>query len=319
MSFQKWIHLIVSIQGGLLTDMDPYEEYLKDDHQFTDTFQGASKQLGRYLMIKLGSASLGYPFELARLLRQCQTKVTVEPESKPSPILFEIEEKSLEDKLKEAHTIEDNIKSYSLSTDSAGYVKPTELALTSRWPMIIDKKHGIGQTSLFIARRQGLSTVWNGLIPYWCHRVCFDLGKATLEESLESSDQLLDTIDTYIPVYKNRIDLKPSVIPIIAQAVSGFLTSPFELIQTRLAVQSVYHNEQAYSGTFDAAKKIYKEEGGISGFFPCPILTLLTKTLEPFLRIVPHLLFSQLFEETYSEDTILSRLALLLGHFTLIL
>lgn len=303
---------------------DPYSEYLIDEqHQLgiSQDVQGVAKQLARYFMIKLGSASVGYPLELSKLLRQCQSSVEqpsrtisefpgVESESKSN--IFDETEKLLAKN-------ESGFLSSDLEIDESGYIKPT-VPKSSQWPMVLDRSQGMGSTALVIARRQGILSLWQGLLPYWFYRVGFDLSKAAFEETLESSEVLAEYLDAQVPtIMNNRVDLRPSIIPIVAQTIAGFLMSPFEVIQARLAIQSVYSNEKTYTGVIDVTKKVYREEGGIYGLFPNPLLTLVHKFLQPTLTIGPTLVYSQLMD--YDEVSgggdgdILKATMHLIGHF----
>lgn len=277
---------------------DTYKEFLADDQtlRINEDVLGNAKQLSRYLMIKLGSSSLGYPFEMAKILRQCQSSV----EAARLQAMEEVEQASFlapKSKLTAANELagelaSDSRKPYALPRDAAGYAVLS--ARTSQWPAVIEKQHGIGSTALFIARRQGLLSLWNGLLPYWLHRVSFDVAKVVIEEAIDLNETLAELIETRVPV-RGPVDLRSAVVPLLAQAVAGIALSPLELVQTRLAVQSVYPAEQAYSGAWSALRRIAREEGGLPGLYPHLLLTCAAKTLTPLLHIVPSMAFSQIW------------------------
>lgn len=291
---------------------DPYQEYLSDEGQqlfLNEDLQDAGKQLARYFMIKLGSASMAYPLEMTKILRQCQS---VRPE--PTVESLKPEEKPLLSPIRAAHeSLSVSPTAYALPTDSTGYISLEEAPRASQWPIAIDKSKSLGSSSLFIARRQGLLSLWSGLVPFWIHRIGSDASRVVIEEFLEASQTVTDLIDTRVPVLYKKIDSRPGIIPIIAQAISGFLLSPLEVIYTRLAIQTPYKSERSYSGTIDAMRKVYRNEGGLSGFFPCPLVTLMLKTVSPILRILPSMWYSQYFEGFSEDASLLESLGLVAG------
>lgn len=291
---------------------DPYQEYLADEGQqlfLNEDLQDAGKQLARYFMIKLGSASMAYPFEMTKILRQCQSQST-EPLLQPS----QSEEKTLLSPIRAAHeSLITSPTAYDLPSDESGYISLEEAPRPSQWPIGIDKSKSLAASSLFIARRQGLLSLWSGLVPFWMHRIGSDVSRVAIEETLEGSQVVTELIDTRVPVLYKKIDSRPGIIPIIAQAVSGFLLSPLEMIYTRLAVQTPYKSEKTYTGTVDALCKVYRNEGGLSGFFPCPLLTLFVKTVSPVLRILPSMWYAQYFEGFSEDASLVESLGLIAG------
>lgn len=296
--------------------MNIYQEYLSDDHfGGDDNFSGVAKQVSRYFLIKLGSSSIGYPFELARLLRQIQylpkdkfvsdvdTLSRISPNEK-TIIDMEMDEflpkmKNLADILNESSS-----KEGELEVDENGYLK-SPLG-HSQWPMDLDKSQGLGSTALTIARRQGLLSAWQGLMPFWLHRVLFDFSTATIEEGLEGNRYVSDIIDRNL--VSDRIDIRPGVIPVMAEAIAGILLSPIELIHTRMAVQSVYNVERKYPNSVACARDIYVKKG-ILGLYPNFGLTACLKILAPSVRILPSTALSSFWERLAKELTLLHHLA----------
>jgi hypothetical protein len=296
--------------------MDIYQEYLNDDHfGGDDNFSGIAKQVSRYFLIKLGSSSIGYPFELARLLRQIQYSpkdklasdydtLSHDYPNEKTIIDKEMDEilpkmKNLADILNESSTKDDE-----LETDDNGYLK-SPLG-HSQWPIDLDKSQGLGSTALTVARRQGLLSTWQGLMPFWLHRVLFDFSTATIEEGLEGNRYVSDTIDRNL--VSDRIDIRPGVIPVMAEAISGIVLSPIELIHTRMAVQSVYNIERNYSSSFACAKDLFLKKG-ILGLYPNLGLTACLKILSPSVRIFPSTALSSFWEGLAKELSLLHHLA----------
>lgn len=102
----------------------------------------------------------------------------------------------------------------------------------------------------------------------------------------------------------------PLILPVASNLATGFLLSPFDLIRTRLIVQTSSPRHRTYTGPFDALNTILLQEGGFRSLYLHPQLlypTLLDCTLTPLVAasapVLTARLFSRLFGTAIYEDT----------------
>lgn len=108
-------------------------------------------QVLRYASGRLGSATLFYPFELARILRQVQH-------------------------IPKGSKIASSEELGKDEADSQGYL------MAGRWPLRLDPAGGLWRSCVEVAKRQGLFSLWRGLAAHGTLDLCQSLGQAAMEE-----------------------------------------------------------------------------------------------------------------------------------------
>lgn len=313
--------------GGVNLNEPPavaYREYLDSElaSESERSLHSTVTQIGRYGILKFGAAALSCPFETVRILRQIQLgsgedrgesnpEEMVGPEdwrSVGSTTSLEQLQRDRQEHLTRSNgqkiaELYANIQSPGgevvvprLPADvcrdsSTGYLteKPRPLYVSSQWPVLLDKEKNLGHSLGIISQRQGLFSLWKGVVAAWAHDVLMDLGRATIEEALDGGTILEDYLrfpSVIEPIVADEV-LRPALVAGVAQGLIGTLLSPLEMIRLRLVAQSIWVSEQKYFGLRHALTTIIREETGLIGLFKHPILTFVSFFLKPVLRIAP--------------------------------
>lgn len=222
-----------------------------------------------------------------------------------------------------------------MSRDPSGYFPPGPVTcytrLTSQWPLQLDKRRSLFHTIGEIASKQGFFSLWQGIFSSWAHDVLMDLGRATMEEALDTSQWVRDlslwvmktpslninsttTIAAVAGGTNNNGSLTlasamdlgddlltPAIVAGLAQGIVGTVLSPLELARTRLMAQSVWPFEQKYRNAISVLRNVRSEEGGTwKALYRNPLLTFACYLTKPLNRILPLALINALW--TPSED-----------------
>ncbi|PJF17456.1 hypothetical protein PSACC_02747 [Paramicrosporidium saccamoebae] len=306
-----------------------YSEYLDSElaSESERSIHSTLTQVGRYALLKFGVAAISSPFETARLLRQIQCNNGDEEEEEvPDDVrnaqsawwdatLMDQQRKEREEhfskresqRIGEMYASEGNIYGRipsDISRDSTGYLSERLPAgyLSSQWPLNLNKHKSLWGSLGEISRRQGLFSLWQGVMAGWTHEVLMDVGRATVEEALESSNVLREHFGP-LSLFAEDV-VRPSLIAGVAQGIVGTLLTPVEFVRLRLVAQSVWMPERKYYGFWHALRTISREETGLFGLFKHPILTFTTSFIQPVLRILPVSLLN--YYMTPAEDTSLA-------------
>lgn len=296
-----------------------YREYLEGElaSEGERSIHGILAQVARYGLLKFGIACFGAPFETARVLRQVQWGSSArdsDPEyerellSEDLPTDFdppqsqearrreelELLSRSKGQLVGELYSRDGQLTSTPLPSDivrdPSGYLrqKPIAPMVSSRWPLYLDKKYkGVWGTMGTISRRQGLFSLWQGVTTTWAHDILMDLGRATVEEAIESISVIQNLhIPNLNPVIQEEI-VRPSLVAGIAEGIIGTVLAPLELVRIRLITQSVWPGERKYKGLWNALSIISAEEGGRRSLWRYPLLAFSTNLLKPLLKILP--------------------------------
>lgn len=318
-----------------------YKEYLDSElaSENERSIHGTLSQVARYGLLKFGVLAINGPFETARLLRQIQYgngEATEEGDTTDGPddwktaqsglwdsSLLERQRREREEHLAkkegprigELYASQGETKRATLPSDIArdpsGYISERPLASfsSSQWPLILDKKRSLWNSMGQIGRKQGLFSLWQGIAAGWTHEVLMDLGRATMEEALESSEwiqrQLRIQTDLSGSIFEEDV-LRPSIIAGVAQGIVGTVLSPVELVRLRLVAQTIWIPERKYFGFWDALKTIIREETGILGLFKYPLLTFTSYFMKPVLRILPVSLLNYYFGPDEDSSSMLT-------------
>eukprot|EP00884_Botryococcus_braunii_P006887 jgi/Botrbrau1/1619/Bobra.0185s0034.1 len=103
-----------------------------------------------------------------------------------------------------------------------------------------------------IVRKEGLHGLFAGYNSFLLRDLPFDAIEFVAYEQLKSSYKLL------LPAHRDLQPLEVSVIGAVAGAITGLLTTPLDVMKTRLMTQG---SSKQYSGLLDCATKIARNEG----------------------------------------------------------
>lgn len=268
-----------------------YEEFLKDESNFTsNSLQFSQREAliswSQSSLLRFGAISLSYPFESMRLLRQIQFGNAVETTEKAgfyaAPEEPEVANRDITQEELEKQEIENHFLKSSLA-DAFNPTKPPTPppalipTMTSKWPLMLNKQCSMWETTSFVAKYQGLPSLWNGLLASWFH----DL----------ASESLFVSLNRLVPASENHI------VPSLLRGVVRFLMTPLDLIKTRMSAQSIFSSEQKFWNVFSALSNVFTNEGGIWGLFPHKAFSLIYSFSMPLLQHVPLHLLSTVAEE----------------------
>lgn len=217
------------------------------------------KECLRFGTIRLGLDILIFPFRQIQLLRQVQSpdvicgKDTLSFESIRS---FDIEEWNQEQNIKmekdrriirDLYTQSESIDTSMLSTNHEGY-PIVQINSLSKWPVIMPRNASFLNDISLLIQRNGLLSLWNGLVPRWIHQCCTEICHYYLS-----------------PLKSLFFDILFGV--------------PLEVLECKMAVQSVYSVEK-----IQIIRETIRWEG-FRGFYPNIGLALLQKSIIPILSI----------------------------------
>lgn len=308
-----------------------YQEYLESElaSENERSIHGIFTQVTRYGLLKFGAVLFSCPFETVKILRQVQCGSSLdEPHGSDEAKLSREEEgggggggegDEGEDTLLPPSFVADserraravgmlyaNHGQYDrmplpadISRDPSGYlVRRLPAGPISRWPLVLDKRRSLWHSIGHIGRHQGLLSLWRGTSAAWCQDVLMELGRASIEEALDSCEfiQRLSLpsfgLDDDAAIMEEDI-VKPALIAGLAQGIVGTLLSPLEMVRLRMAVQSVWREEQKYHGLFHTMATIVREEeGGLLALYRHPLLTFTSHLVRPILHVLPVSLIS---------------------------
>lgn len=305
-----------------------YREYLESElaSENERSLHGIFSQVTRYGVLKFGAVVFSCPFETTKILRQVQCGSCVEEQDTgegkgeggetrggdsdlqkvadesqesvllPSRASFVAESEARSRAIGMLYAHEGHFSHQALpadvSRDPSGYLIPSGVSCgyVSKWPLMLNKRRSVWHSMGEISRHQGLLSLWRGSSAAWCQNVAMDLGRASIEEALESSEFIQRLSLPSFGIEELLMDeeiVKPTLIAGLAQGIVATLLSPLELIRLRLAVQSIWREEQKYNGLFHTMATIVREEGGVAALFRHPILTFTCSFLTPVMRILP--------------------------------
>lgn len=299
--------------GALPPPPTAYREYLEGElaSEGERSIHGVLTQVVRYGVLKFGVVCFAAPFETARILRQVQWGSSTrdqEPEYEEelqtqelAPDFADEQERLSRSKghlVGELYARNGQAEALALPSDivrdPSGYLLPRRDAgaamAASRWPLHLEKGGGrsIWGTMGTISRRQGLFSLWQGVTTTWTHEILMELGRAAVEEALESISLAHRLhVPRLDPLIEEEV-VRPSLIAGLAEAIVGTLLAPLELARLRLIAQSIWPGERKYRSLWGTLSTIAAEEGGGRwSWWRHPGLAFTTHLLRPLLRILP--------------------------------
>ncbi|KAF9436434.1 hypothetical protein BGZ76_003996 [Entomortierella beljakovae] len=154
---------------------------------------------------------------------------------------------------------------------------------------------------------EGWMSLWKGHYTNWAYEMLHLFAQPTLEATLNDTFDLYD--DTIPLVHLDHVG--PNIATMVtSHLVVGFILSPFELVRTRLVVQTANPLQRKYSGMTNCFSTIIQEEGvaalwGGVNLFP----TLIYHTLTPLLSNSIPLIIDRVFKLSAQDSPVLYALA----------
>ncbi|KAI9474050.1 MAG: mitochondrial carrier domain-containing protein [Benjaminiella poitrasii] len=152
---------------------------------------------------------------------------------------------------------------------------------------------------------EGWKSLFKGQRVTWIYEMLRTVLRPALESSLNDIFGLYD--DTTIPLlHLDSVTANMATI-IVSHLAVGVLLSPFEIIRTRLIVQSASPHCSKYKGPLHALRAMLAEEGGIRGIYLSKNLipTLFYHTITPLISCSTPLLIARLLRISAADSPIL--------------
>ncbi|TPX31553.1 hypothetical protein SmJEL517_g05146 [Synchytrium microbalum] len=154
---------------------------------------------------------------------------------------------------------------------------------------------------------EGLQALWKGVSTEWVRDILNVLIQPTIEGAL---NDYFDIVDEGIPLMHSDNPWPSLATTIGSHVFTGWMLSPFELVKTRLVVQTTNPFHRKYKGFLHCISTVSNEEG-LSAFYGGPSLlpTLLYYTLEPIFADAHHFIIYRVIGISMESSPLLYALA----------
>ncbi|KAF8321749.1 mitochondrial carrier [Clavulina sp. PMI_390] len=266
-------------------------------------------------VLQYATTGIAMPFEVAKILLQCQwiPKEAVEGEflGRDGAIHGQEDEEAdkddaMSDVSAESYFHDPGREAFSAATqfeaessqrklhptDADGYVMRQSIMDASTRPdyvMAIGSTDGVWSMMRRIRefKPEGWTALWKSQFTSTVLETLTPVVQSSIQTVLMSIFVPESAAQAY-PLLPSRLPPSHLAISLTSHILTGVVLSPLDIVRTRLIVQSSHPSHRAYAGPLDGLRKLFATEGGWRGVYTHPaylIPAILDNTIRPLLTL----------------------------------